>query len=209
MNIQLSKTPIGLDGVPAAETVLSHVDGERGELIIAGERVGDLARKTGFEGVTARLWSGGTGQPIGEAAVRAALGAGRERAFARLPELLGITRGLSIVDGFRAAIAGLRAENGLPHEATIVGAFPVIAGALVQRAKGNDPIAPDPTAEPCRRHAVDDAGPQTRTRRGGGARRLFRHGVRSRHECIDLHGAGDRLDPGRSVRARSPAAIAR
>ena len=56
MNIQLSKTPIGLDGVPAAETVLSHVDGERGELIIAGERVGDIARKTGFEGVTARLW---------------------------------------------------------------------------------------------------------------------------------------------------------
>ena len=70
MNMQLSKTPIGLDGIPAAETVLSHVDGERGELIIAGERVGDLARKTGFEGVTARLWSGGTGQPIGEAAVR-------------------------------------------------------------------------------------------------------------------------------------------
>ena len=54
MNIQLSKTPIGLDGVPAAETVLSHVDGERGELIIAGERVGALARNTGFEGVTAR-----------------------------------------------------------------------------------------------------------------------------------------------------------
>ena len=88
MNMQLSKTPIGLDGIPAAETVLSHVDGERGELIIAGERVGDLARKTGFEGVTARLWSGGTGQPVGEAAVRAALGAGRERAFARLPDLL-------------------------------------------------------------------------------------------------------------------------
>ena len=84
MNMQLSKSPIGLDGVPAAETVLSHVDGERGELIIAGERVGDLVRKTGFEGVTARLWSGGTGQPVGEATVRAALGAARERAFARL-----------------------------------------------------------------------------------------------------------------------------
>ena len=151
MNMQLSKTPIGLDGIPAAETVLSHVDGERGELIIAGERVGDLARKTGFEGVTARLWSGGTGQPVGEAAVRAALGAGRERAFARLPDLLGITRGLSIVDGFRAAVAGLRAEAGLAHEATIVGAFPVIAGALVQRVRGNDPVAPDPTAS----HAAD------------------------------------------------------
>src|SRR5450631_3098060 len=151
MNMQLSKTPIGLDGVPAAETVLSHVDGERGELIIAGERVGDLVRKTGFEGVTARLWSGGTGEPVGEATVRAALGAARERALARLPDLLGITRGLSIVDGFRAAVAGLRAENGLLHEATIVGAFPVIAAALVQRAAGNDPIAPDPILS----HAAD------------------------------------------------------
>ena len=146
MNMQLAKTPIGLDGIAATETVLSHVDGERGELIIAGERVGDLVRQTGFEGVTARLWSGGTGQPVGEASVRAALGAAP-----RLPDLLGITRGLSIVDGFRAAIAGLRAESGLPHEATIVGAFPVIAGALVQRAGGFDPVAPDPTAS----HAAD------------------------------------------------------
>jgi citrate synthase len=106
MNLQLSKSPVGLDGIAAVGTALSHVDGQRGELIIAGERVADLVRKTGFEGVTARLWSGGTGQPVSEAAVRAALGAARERAFARLPELMGITRGLSIVDGFRAAVAG-------------------------------------------------------------------------------------------------------
>ena len=58
MNIQIAKTPIGLDGVPAAETVLSHVDGERGELIIAGEHVGRLASQSSFEGVTARLWNG-------------------------------------------------------------------------------------------------------------------------------------------------------
>src|SRR6202042_3900539 len=121
MNMQLAKTPIGLDGIAAAETVLSHVDGERGELIIAGERAGSLVRRTSFEGVTARLWSGGTGQPVGEAGVRAALGAARERAFARLADLLPATRGLSIVDGFRAAIAGLRGERGLDHEATIVG----------------------------------------------------------------------------------------
>jgi citrate synthase len=151
LNVQISKSPIGLDGVPAAETVLSHVDGERGELIIAGEAVADLVRQTGFEGVTAGLWSAATGQPVGEATVRAALGAARERAFARLPDLLGTTRGLSIVDGFRAAIAGLRAEAGLPHEAAIVGALPVIAGALVQRAKGGDPVAPDPTVS----HAAD------------------------------------------------------
>jgi citrate synthase len=151
MNIQLTKSQIGLDGVPAAETVLSHVDGERGELIIAGEHVRNLAGKSSFEGVTARLWNGATGKTLNEAQVRAGLGAARERAFARLPELLPATRGMSIVDGFRAAVAGLRAESGLEHEATIVGAFPVIAGALVQRAKGNDPVAPDPNLG----HAAD------------------------------------------------------
>src|SRR5215470_14430164 len=107
MNIHLTKSQTGLDGVPAAETVLSHVDGERGELIIAGEHVATLAANSSFEGVTARLWSAATGRPSSEAQVRATLGAGRERAFARLPELLGPAQGMAIVDGFRAAIAGL------------------------------------------------------------------------------------------------------
>ncbi|MGY3485722.1 citrate synthase [Bradyrhizobium sp. USDA 4011] len=151
MNMILTKSQIGLDGVPAAETVLSRVDGERGELIIAGEHVANLAGKSSFEGVTARLWNGATGKSVSEANVRAGLGAARERAFARLPDLMPATRGMSIVDGFRAAIAGLRGESGLEHEATIVGAFPVIAGALVQHAKGHAPIAPDPNAS----HAAD------------------------------------------------------
>jgi len=92
------------------------------------------------------------------------LGAARERAFARLPDLLPATRGLSVVDGFRAVVAGLRAESGLDHEATIVGACPVIVGALVQQAKGNKPIAPDATLS----HAADTLrmlhgrGPQAR-----------------------------------------------
>src|SRR5262245_57836550 len=151
MNMHLSKSQIGLDGVPAAETALSHVDGERGELIIAGAHVADLADTSSFEGVTARLWNAATGRTLGEAEVRKSLGAARERAFARLPDLLPATQGLSIVDGFRAAIAGLRAENGLDHEATIVGAFPVIAGALARRAKGNEATAPDGDAS----HAAD------------------------------------------------------
>jgi citrate synthase len=151
MNIHLTKSQVGLDGIAAAETVLSHVDGEHGELIIAGERIADLALTSSFEGVTARLWSGASGRELGEADVRRSLGMARERAFARLPELLAVTRGMSIVDGFRAGIAALRPEAGLDHEATIVGALPVIAGALVQRANGGEPIAPDANAG----HAAD------------------------------------------------------
>src|SRR5216683_2922344 len=106
MNLQLSKSPIGLEGIPG----------------------------------------GGTGRPVGEAEVRATLGVARERAYARLADLLGITQGLSIVDGFRAAIAGLRAENGLSHEATIVGAFPVIVrgqgGGLYPRSAAAEKPGP-------------------------------------------------------------------
>ncbi len=72
---------------------------QKGELIIAGERVGHLAATSSFEGVTARLWTAATGQPISEAEVRAALGDARERAFQRLPQLLHGTEGLPIVDG--------------------------------------------------------------------------------------------------------------
>ncbi len=144
MTIQTpSKSPIGLDGVAAAETALSHVDGQKGELIIAGERVADLAAKTSFEGVTARLWTAATNTPISEAEVRAALGEARVRAHAHLPTFLAASEGLSIVDGFRAAIATLRAEHGLTHDATIVGALPVIVGALVQRADGKPPHIPN------------------------------------------------------------------
>ncbi|HTP75817.1 MAG TPA: citrate synthase/methylcitrate synthase [Rhizomicrobium sp.] len=143
MTIQSTRAPIGLDGVPAAETSLSHVDGQRGELIIAGERVAELVSKTSFEGVTARLWSAATGVPISEAEVRAALGEARVRAFVRLPQLLAASEGLSIVDGFRASVAGLRAEHGLTHDATILGAMPVIVGALVQRARGQAPNIPN------------------------------------------------------------------
>jgi citrate synthase len=148
MNIH---TPIGLDGIPAAETALSHVDGEQGRLIIAGADVADLAATTNFQGVTARLWSAATGHSVSEAEVQTSLGTARQRAFARLPELLAASRGMSIIDGFRVGVASLRAEDELDHEATIVGAGPVIAGALVQRANGREPIAPDPSAS----HAAD------------------------------------------------------
>src|ERR1051326_3036603 len=46
----------GLEGVIAAATRLSDVDGERGRLVIAGEDVEALAGEAGFEDACARLW---------------------------------------------------------------------------------------------------------------------------------------------------------
>src|SRR6185295_17716771 len=48
----------GLEGVVAATTRLSDVDGEHGELVIAGYQVGELAERATFEETTWLLWHG-------------------------------------------------------------------------------------------------------------------------------------------------------
>jgi citrate synthase len=48
----------GLEGVVAAETKLSHVDGQKGELIIAGYDVEEIAPNATFEEAAYLLWHG-------------------------------------------------------------------------------------------------------------------------------------------------------
>ena len=48
----------GLEGVVAAETALSLVDGERGELVIVGFPVAELALNATFEETAYLLWHG-------------------------------------------------------------------------------------------------------------------------------------------------------
>src|SRR5438034_10270981 len=50
--------PRGLDGVVAAQTRLSHVDGLAGELIIGGYELKALAGKVTFEEAAHLLWCG-------------------------------------------------------------------------------------------------------------------------------------------------------
>lgn len=146
------KLAAGLDGVIAAATRLSHVDGERGELIVAGARIGDLAAQTDFEGLTARLWSLARDETVAAADVRRWLGVARLAAFERLPVILAATPGMPMVDAFRLGVAAIEAgDAGLPAEAVMAGAMPVIAAALVRQQAGQSPVAPDPDAG----HAAD------------------------------------------------------
>jgi citrate synthase len=48
----------GLEGVVVAQTRLSAINGETGELIYGGYDIDDLARNTTFEEVTYLLWNG-------------------------------------------------------------------------------------------------------------------------------------------------------
>ena len=49
--------PKGLEGVVAASTKMSHVDGTAGELIIGGYRLDEIAGRALFEEIAAVLWN--------------------------------------------------------------------------------------------------------------------------------------------------------
>jgi citrate synthase len=74
----------GLEGVIAAETVLSHCDGGgRGILWVRGPALPELVADHGYEGAVALLWEGFAGSNLAREAIRAELGAARQAAFAR------------------------------------------------------------------------------------------------------------------------------
>jgi citrate synthase len=132
----------GLDDVVAAETVLSHVDGLGGRLIVRGLDLEDIADRS-FEAVAALLWDGLTAQPVTEQAVRGALGAARLAAFVPVEGLLPATDALSPIEALRLMLAALADASTIPHHVLAVAAVPVFVAAIVRRRQGRTPIAPD------------------------------------------------------------------
>ncbi|MCC2653706.1 MAG: citrate synthase/methylcitrate synthase [Microvirga sp.] len=131
---------IGLDDVVAAETSLSHVDGEAGRLIIAGHDLEELAGRVSFEVVVAMLWDGLV--PDAASDPKGFLSEARQRAYAHLAPLSARLAGLTPVEGMRLLLASLPdAER--DHPALAVGAAGVAAAMAVRGAQGLAPVAPD------------------------------------------------------------------
>ena len=138
----------GLEGVVVADTRLSQVDGERGELVIAGVRAEVLAleQAQGFEGVAARLLELGSGtrQPD----LRAALGQARLAAFAVLGEL---NHALKLPDAMDALLACVTQGSAGGSALSVLGALPVYVAAGARRRAGLPLIVPNPSLS----HAED------------------------------------------------------
>ncbi|MBM3533245.1 MAG: citrate synthase/methylcitrate synthase [Alphaproteobacteria bacterium] len=135
----------GLDGIVAADTILSDVDGEAGRLVIRGLPVEVLASREGFEGATARLWDGFVADGLDRARVVAMLGAARIAAFARVGRATSAGAGLEPVPGLRAALATLPEVEGLHPAFVLAGAAPVFLAALLRQNEGQAATAPDPS----------------------------------------------------------------
>lgn len=141
----------GLDNVIAAETVLSHVDGEAGRLIIRGHDLEDLAGHVSFEEATALLWQ--TYVPIAAdaAALKAKLGAARAKAYARFVPLTPNLKGLTATEAMRLLLASL--PDGARDEDPIdVLAASGVAAPFAMRIVAGLPTIP---ADPRLSHAAD------------------------------------------------------
>jgi citrate synthase len=134
----------GLDDVVVAETVLSHVDGAGGRLVVRGHELEDIADLR-FEALLALLWNGLASRPWTEDEVRAALGAARLIAFERVAPVLAATDQLSAVEALRLFLASLADADTTPHHVLAAAAVAVFVAAIARRRAGRAPIAPDPS----------------------------------------------------------------
>jgi len=158
MNIPLKthESPVGdivspgLEGVIAAETVLSHVDGAAGRLVLRGHELEQL-RDWSFEAVLALLWRDLAPESCDETEIRARLGVARVAAFARMTAALPALDGLSEIEGLRLLLSRLPDAETESHHVVAVAAVPVFAAAVIRRARGLAPVPPDPAVG----HAAD------------------------------------------------------
>jgi len=139
----------GLEGVVAAETVLSEVDGAAGRLVIRGRSLDDLAGTARFEDVARLLFDGFF--PDLPDDLTAALGAARAEVFANVAHLdVGLAR-LGPVEAIRALLARLPDGDDLATALRLLAGPAVFTAAVVRARQGEAPIAPDPALG----HAAD------------------------------------------------------
>ncbi len=132
----------GLEGVVAATTTLSHVDGERGELIIAGYPVGELAAHATFEETTWLLWHGELPTAPELNAFRDTLAAERELPPATIALLRECANArLDPMDALRIA-AGTISISASDDANALVARFPTIVATYDRLRHGAEPIAP-------------------------------------------------------------------
>jgi citrate synthase len=138
----------GLDGVAAAETRLSAVNGEAGELIIAGFPVEELAGRATFEEVVYLLWHDTLPDAAQLAAFREELGAQRPlpRSALELVRAAAAER-IPVMDALRMAAGtvslGTAAKDGTEALA-LVARLPTIVATYWRLLGGDEPVAPDP-----------------------------------------------------------------
>src|SRR5215210_5343906 len=134
-------SPSGLTGVVAATTNLSDVDGQRGELVIAGFPVDELAQHATFEETTWLLWHGDLPSVSQLDAFRRTLAASRAVPDATLRLLRECARQqLGVMDALRIATGTLSLVS--DDAEGIVARVPTIIASYWRLEQAQEPVAP-------------------------------------------------------------------
>lgn len=139
----------GLEGVIAAETVLSEVDGKAGRLVIRGLSLDELAGNTTFEQATHLLFDGffeELPQDLGPA-----LGHARAEVFAEVSAMDDGLLALGPVEAMRALTARLPDGDDLATALRLLAAPAVFTPAVLRAKVGERVLAPDRNLD----HAAD------------------------------------------------------
>ncbi|HEY8848421.1 MAG TPA: citrate/2-methylcitrate synthase, partial [Thermoanaerobaculia bacterium] len=133
----------GLDGVVAAETALSLVDGERGELVIAGFSVAELALNATFEETAYLLWHGELPDASALVAFRSDLARRRSIPPTAIDVLAAAAaRRADSMDALRMAAGILVTTNDADDARTLLAAVPTIVAAYWRLLAGRTLIPP-------------------------------------------------------------------
>ena len=145
------KSVRNLDGVVAAQTRLSHVDGQAGQLTIAGYALEELAGRVTFEELAHLLWTGTLPTPQELAEIS------REMARLRpLPqktlEVVRAAAAVAPIDALRMACSTLSLDLKDPDDITpaadldaarlLTARLPTALAAHIRASQGLDPLAP-------------------------------------------------------------------
>ncbi|GGF05221.1 hypothetical protein H1W37_12190 [Stappia taiwanensis] len=126
----------GLEGIAVAETVLSHVDGANGRLLLRGHELRDIAGTMSFEAAIALLWADFL--PESDLARLTDLfAAARERASVALPAMCAAPTGLRVYERMRLGLAALPLASDLHPAIVIAGAQPLLLAAAARLAAGD------------------------------------------------------------------------
>ena len=139
----------GLEGVIAAETVLSEVDGQAGRLIIRGRSLDELAGRVRYEALIGLMFDGFFDALPAD--LGPALGEARAEVFKEVAALDSGLLDLAPVEAVRALTARLADGDDLAVALRLIAAPAVFTPAVIRGQTGEAPVAPDPALG----HAAD------------------------------------------------------
>ena len=135
----------GLEDVVAAETRLSGVDGEAGELTIAGFPVEEIAGQATFEEIVYLLWRDVLPDPEQFADFRRGLAGRRGLSRATLDLLRAVAaEEVPVMDALRMAAGTVSPGTDEEEALALVASLPTMVAAYSRLLEGEEPVDPDP-----------------------------------------------------------------